>query len=138
MAASEAAKRSTSATQPVRTQPAIVAGQGQWTRVRGDERGGPPPERRNTSPAVADSHPGPLDEPTLDVLQSLPHLPAPMSDLIKFRVGDRTIWLVPAVDVETWSQQWAEIRLRESACEWPGRDALLRLSDASCASSRNG
>jgi len=48
---------------------------------------------------------------------------------IKFRLGDCTIWLAPAVGVETWPHQWAEIRLRESANEWPGRDALLRLSD---------
>ena len=67
--------------------------QGERTRVRGDKHGGPPSERRNTSQAVADSLPGPLDEPTLGMLQSLPDLPT-MSDSIKFRVGDRMIWLV--------------------------------------------
>lgn len=53
-----------------------------------------------------------------------------MSDLPKLRLGGRTIRLVPAVDVVTWDVDAARHALREAAREWPGRDAVLQLSDA--------
>jgi len=47
---------------------------------------------------VADSLLGPLDESTLGMLQSLPDLPPTMSAPIEFRLVDRMLRLVPAVD----------------------------------------
>ncbi len=53
-----------------------------------------------------------------------------MSEPPSSRVRGRTFALVAARDVETWSRERALQRLREFASEWPGRDALLRLSDS--------
>jgi hypothetical protein len=53
-----------------------------------------------------------------------------MTDPLQLRLGPRTLVLVPSSDVEVWSRETAELRLREFAAHWPGRDALLRLSSA--------
>lgn len=53
-------------------------------------------------------------------------MPRPVS----IRLGDRTIWLVPAADVESWSEDAAHDVLRGAAAQWPARESLLRLSDA--------
>jgi hypothetical protein len=48
---------------------------------------------------------------------------------ITLQVGDRTIMLVAGTDIEQWGEERARRQLREIASAWPGRDALLRLSD---------
>jgi hypothetical protein len=48
---------------------------------------------------------------------------------ITLRIGGRDVVLVAGASVEHWWEEQARRRLHAIAAEWPGRDALLRLSD---------
>lgn len=52
-----------------------------------------------------------------------------MTEHRTLRIGGRTVLLVSGTSVEQWSQEHARARLQSIATEWPGREALLRLSD---------
>ncbi len=53
-----------------------------------------------------------------------------MSDPPKFTARGRTYILVPSASLESWSEEKARARLRDAAGEWPAREDILRLSDA--------
>lgn len=52
-----------------------------------------------------------------------------MSEPPQFRVGGRTICLVPSAEIESWSRELAASRLRDAAGEWPTGEVILRLSE---------
>jgi hypothetical protein len=53
-----------------------------------------------------------------------------MAEFPKISARGRTMLLVPTASVESWSAEHAKRRLEEAAGEWPGRAAILALSDS--------
>lgn len=53
-----------------------------------------------------------------------------MADFPKIAARGRTILLVPSTSVESWSADHAKRRLQEGAAEWPGRAAIVALSES--------
>ena len=51
------------------------------------------------------------------------------TDHLTLRIGGRTVALVAGSSVEQWWEEDARRRLQIIASEWPGREALLRLSN---------
>jgi hypothetical protein len=48
----------------------------------------------------------------------------------RLEIGDRIVVLVPSTSIEHWPDDVARRRLQSLASQWPGRDALSRISSA--------